>query len=140
MKTAKTYALYSTLMLSFALILMTSMLLSQKTQEHYQIKQEQVSVFERYKAVLNLESTSIRQITHDHSRWDEMVAFGNEDILAHNSDNVASLLPSFHISSIFIFDASKKPVFSHKIAILDSINPNLSTFNPSFSFLNGFSC
>ena len=45
MKIAKTYALYSALILSFAIILMTTVWFGKKTQEQHQIKQEQSSVF-----------------------------------------------------------------------------------------------
>ena len=88
MKIAKTYALYSALILSFAIILMTTVWFGKKTQEQHQIKQEQSSVFERYKAVLNLESTAIRQVSQDYSRWDEMVTFVHNQDLNWSKDNL----------------------------------------------------
>lgn len=138
MKIAKTYALYSTLILFFALILMTSVWFSKKTQEQHQIKQEQVSVFERYKAVLNLESTAIRQITHDYSRWDEMVAFVHKQDLSWSKDNLEPMISTFHLSYIFVFDTSKKQVYSHKNKEADSINLDLSTFDPHLSSFKEF--
>ncbi|WP_052433493.1 EAL domain-containing protein [Sulfurospirillum arsenophilum] len=138
MKIAKTYALYSALILSLALILTASVWFSKKTQEQYQIKQEQISVFERYKAVLNLESTAIRQITHDYSRWDEMVDFVHKQDLSWSKDNLEPMIPTFHLSYIFVFDTSKKQVYSHKNKEADSINLDLSTFVPHSSSFKEF--
>lgn len=138
MKIAKTYALYSALILSFALILMASVWFGKKTQEQHQIKQEQVSVFERYKAVLNLESTSIRQVTHDYSRWDEMVAFVHNQDLAWSKDNLEPMLPTFKLNYIFIFNVSKQQVYHHKSSEVESINLDLTTFSPHSSSFKEF--
>ncbi|WP_263832199.1 EAL domain-containing protein [Sulfurospirillum oryzae] len=138
MKIAKTYALYSALILFCAFILMASVWVSQKTQEQHQIKQEQMSVFERYKAVLNLESTSIRQVTYDYSRWDEMVAFVNKQNLVWSQGNLDPILETFKISYIFVFDAAQNQVYTHKSAHADALNFDLTSFDPTSSLFKEF--
>ena len=140
MKTAKTSTLSGKSILFFTLILIATLCSCEKTQVKDHVKQEQVSVFERYEAVLNLKSTSIRQITHTYPLEDKIEVFTNRQNLTQNRDNIASIFPSFHLASIFFLDASKKPTFSHKIAIQDFKNLNLSTFNPYIYSVNGFTC
>jgi len=131
MKIAKTYALYSTIILSCTLILMTSVWFSQKTQEQRQIVHEQRSVFERYKAVLNLEKTSMMHMSLNYSRWDEMAAFVNTQDLSWSQAHLEPLLPTFGLDYIFIFDASKKQVYRHKSNAVQTINVDLSSLDAS---------
>ena len=144
MKIAKTYALYSALILSFAIILMTTVWFDKKTQEQHQIKQEQSSVFERYKAVLNLESTAIRQVSQDYSRWDEMVTFVHNQDLNWSKDNLEPMIETFHLTYISVFDVSKKQVYHYKNSKADDIYLDLSSlvstpshFKEFFHFENG---
>lgn len=144
MKIAKTYALYSALILSFAIILMTTVWFGKKTQEQHQIKQEQSSVFERYKAVLNLESTAIRQVSQDYSRWDEMVTFVHNQDLNWSKDNLEPMIETFHLTYISVFDVSKKQVYHYKNSKADEIYLDLSSlistpshFKEFFHFENG---
>lgn len=138
MKIAKTYAFYSTIILSCTLILMTSVWFSKKTQEQRQIAHEQSSVFERYKAVLNLEKTPLRQMSLNYSRWDEMATFVNTQDLSWSKDNLEPLLPTFGLHYIFIFDASKKQVYRHKSNDVQTINFDLSSFDASKSSFKEF--
>jgi len=133
MKIAKTYALYSTIILSCTLIVMASVWFSIKTQEHSQIEQEQSSVFNHFKAVLNLEKTPLRQMSLNYSRSDEMAAFVNTRDLVWSKENLEPLLPSFGLDYIFIFDASKKQVYNHKSSNVQTINFDLSSFDASIS-------
>ncbi len=138
MKIAKTYALYSTIILSFTLIFIASVWFVKKTQEESQIAQEQSSVFERYKAALNLENTVLRQISLNYSRLDEIKAFVNTHDLAWGKDNLEPLLSTFGLNYIFLFDASKKQVYSHKSDEVQNINLDLSSFNASSSSFREF--
>ncbi|ATB68426.1 cyclic di-GMP phosphodiesterase [Sulfurospirillum diekertiae] len=138
MKIAKTYALYSTIILSFTLIFITSVWFVKKTQEESQIVQEQSSVFERYKAVLNLEKSVLRQISLNYSRLDEIKAFINTPDLAKSKDHLEPLLSTFGLHYIFILDASKKQVYTHKSDEVQNINLDLSSFNASSSSLREF--
>jgi len=138
MKIAKTYALYSTLILSFTLIIITSVWFNKKAQEQRQIAQEQSSVFEHYKAALNLKNTAMRQMSLNYSRSDEMAAFMNTHDLAWIKANVEPTLSTFGLNYIFIFDASKKQVYSHKSSDAQNINLDLSPFDASTSSFKEF--
>jgi len=133
MKIAKTYALYSAIILSGTLILIASVWFSIKAQEQSQIEQEQSSVFEHYKAALNLENSTMRQMSLNYSRSDEMAAFVNTHDLAWSKENLEPMIPVFELHYIFIFDASKKQVFSHKSNDVQNINIDLSSFDTSSS-------
>ncbi len=136
MKTAKTYTLYSIRILCVALLLEASVGLSQKLQEKRPLTQEHSDLFERSHAVINLESTSIGEITYDYPFWNEIEAFDTIDNLASVSKKITPLRSSFHLFSIFIFNTPKTPVFSSKTALLDSVNSDLSLFY----LTNGVSC
>lgn len=136
MKTAKTYTLYSIRILCVALLLEASVGSNQKLQEKRPFTQEHSDLFERSHAVINLESTSIGEITYDYPFWNEIEAFGTIDNLASVSKKITPLRSSFHLFSIFIFNTPQTPVFSSKTALLDSINSDLSLFYP----MNGVSC
>lgn len=138
MKIAKTYALYSTFILCLVLILMATVWFGKKTQEQHQIKQEQSSVFERYKAVLNLESTTIRQVNLDYSSWDEMVTFVHNNDMQWSKENLEPMLSTFHLTYIFIFDVSKKQVYHVKSHKADPIKLDLSSWEPTSSPLKEF--
>ena len=75
MKIAKTYTFYTFLILLLATILMSTVWFSKKTEEQRHVWQEQNAVFERYKAVLKLESNLIRKTVFVYSFWDELVDF-----------------------------------------------------------------
>ena len=130
MKIAKTYVLYSTLILSFALIIMTSVWFGKKAEEQQQITREQISVFERYKAVLNLEMTPIRRVTNDYSRWDEMVAFVNQQNLTWSHDNLDPIMEIFKLSYIIVFNAEQNEIYSQKTVHADTLNLDFSSYNP----------
>ena len=129
MKIAKTYLLYSTLILSFALIIMTTVWFGKKIQEQQHIAQEQKSVFERYKAVLNLEMTPIRRVTNDYSRWDEMVTFVDQQNLTWSRDNLDPIMEIFNLSYIVVFNADQKEIYTHKTANAEPLNLDFSSYN-----------
>lgn len=136
MKTAKTYTLYSIRILCLALLLEASVASNQKLQEKRPLTQEHSDLFERSHAVINLESTSIGEITYVCPDWDEIEAFESVDNLALVSKKITPMKTSFYLFSIFIFSTPKTSVFSSKTALLDSVNPDFTLFYP----MNGVSC
>ena len=138
MKIAKTYALYSTLIFSFTLIVITSVWFYKKAQEQGRIAQEQSRVFEHYKAALNLKNSDMRQMSLNYSRSDEMAAFISTHNLTWIKENVEPILSTFGLHYIVILDASKKQVYSHKSNEAQAINLDLSSFDTSTSSFKEF--
>lgn len=129
MKIAKTYALYSILILSFALILMTTVWFSKKTQEHSQVIAEQKSVFERFEAVLKLESKLIKKTVFDYSMWDEFVEFVHTPDSSWSKENLEPIVNTFKVSYLFVLDRSKKEVYHYQLPHEERLKIDFSSLN-----------
>ncbi|MCD8477491.1 MAG: hypothetical protein LRY68_05945 [Sulfurospirillum sp.] len=92
------------------IILLVSVWFGKKTEEERHIAQEQVSVFERYHAVLALEKTLIKKIVFDYSISDEMVDFAHNPDLAWSKDNLEPMIETFNVSYIYVYTTEKKLV------------------------------
>lgn len=135
MKIAKTYTFYTTLILLITIILLVSVWFGKKTEEERHIAQEQVSVFERYHAVLALEKTLIKKIVFDYSIWDEMVDFAHNPDLAWSKDNLEPMIETFNVSYIYVYTTEKKLVYHFNPNTHPLYTPNLnalSTQTPQF--------
>ena len=135
MKIAKTYTFYTFLILLLATILMSTVWFSKKTEEQRHVWQEQNAVFERYKAVLKLESNLIRKTVFDYSFWDELVDFVETVNEAWSKENLESIITTFDVDYIYVFDKQKKLIYAyhphHDTPLLPDIK-TLSTSTPQF--------
>ena len=129
MKIAKTYAFYSMLILSFVLILMTTVLFVKKIEEQQQIKQEQISVFERYQAVLKLENSLIKKTTFDYSFWDELVDFAQKPDKEWSKNNLEPILKTFNASYIYVFNEKKQRIYDFHEKSVPSFIPDLASLS-----------
>ena len=135
MKIAKTYTFYTFLILLLATILMSTVWFSKKAEEQRHVWQEQNAVFERYKAVLKLESNLIRKTVFDYSFWDELVDFVETVNEAWSKENLESIITTFDVDYIYVFDKQKKLIYAyhphHDTPLLPDIK-TLSTSTPQF--------
>jgi PAS domain S-box-containing protein len=129
MKIAKTYALYSALILFATVILISSVWFSKKNDEERQILQEQHAVFERYQAVLNLESSAMTKATFDYSFWDEMVEFIQTKDAAWSKRNLDPILKTFNADLVMVYNPEKEPVYVKGNGALASLRLDLSTLS-----------
>ena len=97
MKIAKTYTFYTFLILLLATLLMATVWFSKKTEEQRHVLHEQNAVFERYKAVLKLESNLIRKTVLDYSSWNEMVEFIATIEETWSKDNLETIISTFDV-------------------------------------------
>lgn len=138
MKIAKTYTFYTFLILLLAGILMSTVWFSKKTEEQRHVFQEQSAVFERYKAVLKLESSLIRKTVFDYSFWDELVEFVKTADEAWSKENLENIITTFDVDYVYVFDKQKKLVYAHHphhehplipdIRVLSSTQPQFREF------------
>lgn len=129
MKIAKTYALYSALILIFTVILIASVWFSKKTDEQHQIQYEQKAVFERYKAVLDLESTLIKKTTYDYSIWDELVEFAQNKDATWSKINLDPILKTFNADFLMVFNPQKELVYAKGNDTFASLDIDLKTLD-----------
>ncbi|MBP6325211.1 MAG: PAS domain S-box protein, partial [Sulfurospirillum sp.] len=114
---------------------MSTVWFSKKTEEQRHVWQEQNAVFERYKAVLKLESNLIRKTVFDYSFWDELVDFVETVNEAWSKENLESIITTFDVDYIYVFDKQKKLIYAyhphHDTPLLPDIK-TLSTSTPQF--------
>lgn len=135
MKIAKTYTFYTFLILLLATILMATVWFSKKTEEQRHVLQEQNAVFERYKAVLKLESNLIRKTVFDYSFWDELVEFVGTVDASWSKDNLDTIISTFDVDYVYVFDKQKQLVYAHHPHHENPLLPDikaLSTTQPQF--------
>ncbi len=145
MKIAKTYALYGAFILIFTITLLLSVWFGKKIQEEHHIQQERITVFERYKAVLDLEKTLIRKTVADYSFWDEMVDFAKEPNHGWSKDNLEEpMVKTFGVSFIYVYNKHKKLVYSYDALkkdtpapILEPLSDEKPEFKEFYAFFGG---
>ena len=135
MKIAKTYTFYTFLILLLATLLMATVWFSKKTEEQRHVLHEQNAVFERYKAVLKLESNLIRKTVFDYSFWDELVEFVGTVDASWSKDNLETIISTFDVDYVYVFDKQKQLVYAHHPHHENPLLPDikaLSTTQPQF--------
>lgn len=114
---------------------MATVWFSKKAEEQHHVFQEQNAVFERYKAVLKLESSLIRKTVFDYSFWDELVEFVKTSDETWSQENLETIITTFDVDYVYVFDKQKKLVYRHHPhhdhALLPDISA-LSSTQPQF--------
>ena len=135
MKIAKTYTFYTFLILSLATILMGTVWFSKKAEEQRHVLHEQNAVFERYKAVLKLESNLIRKTVFDYSFWDELVEFVETVDTTWSKENLETIISTFDVDYVYVFNKEKKLIYAYHPHDEKPLLPDikaLSTTQPQF--------
>ena len=108
---------------------MATVWFSKKTEEQRHVLHEQNAVFERYKAVLKLESNLIRKIVFDYSFWDELVEFVETVDTTWSKENLESVITTFDVDYIYVFDKQKKLIYAYHPHHDTPLVPNITSLS-----------
>lgn len=131
MKITKTYSLYSAFIILIAIIVMFGAWTINKNMINSAVKQEKNNVYERFQAVLALESTLLKKTDYDYSMWDELVNFVNVQDKTWSDLNLVPIIQTFNASYVLVFNNQKKLVYSHLASTAEPIELDLSALDTS---------